>query len=61
MENFEIPVQSVINELINENRRLVLEASTLRAAIVETRARAEELSSAVNGNSVKLETEEEKS
>lgn len=58
MDNFEISAQSVINELISENRRLVLEVSTLRAAVAETRMRADELSAAVNNNGVKFETEE---
>lgn len=59
MDNFEISAQSVINELLAENRRLVLEASTLRAAITETRLRAEGLSAAANGNSIQSTNKEQ--
>lgn len=49
MSNFEIPIESILNEIIFENRNLALQASTLRAGLAEIRNRIDDLSAQVNG------------
>lgn len=59
METFEVPVQAIIDDLVAENRKLVLEASTLRAAIREfTQSNAELLREIENNVVASSPTEE---
>ena len=52
MENFNISVEAIIQEIMAENRKLVLEAATLRAAISEITRQSDELSEVVNGGNL---------
>lgn len=50
MQNFEVSAESIINDLVSENRKLALEASTLRAALHDIKKQAEALSKEANGS-----------
>lgn len=48
MDNFNVSPNSIIRELLEENKRLALEAATLRAGIVDIQSQSEELSDISN-------------
>lgn len=48
MSTFELPIDSVIEEILSENRQLALQAAMLRSAVTETRKKIDELSAQVN-------------
>lgn len=52
METFEVPVQAVIDDLMSENRKLTLEASTLRAAVKEIQRQNDDIAREINGGVV---------
>lgn len=58
-EQFEVSLESIINDILGENRKLALEAATLRAAIADIKAQADALSQQINGgNVIPAQTEE---
>lgn len=58
MNNVQIQAQSVIDNLLEQNKKLVLEVATLQAAVTElTRAIEEESSSLLNNQMEVLENE----
>jgi hypothetical protein len=59
MDTFEVPVQALIDDLMAENRKLVLEASTLRAAVNEIRRQNGENVRKLNGGAEASTSSEE--
>lgn len=52
MDNFNVSVEAIIQEIMAENRKLVLEAATLRAAISEMTKQSDELSEQINNGNL---------
>lgn len=48
MENFEVPYQSVVDEIVAQNKEFALTAATMRAALASIRKEIEILSQEVN-------------
>lgn len=51
MSNMEISVDSIVAEIIADNKKLAFENSVLRAAIQEVKTKADELSAQINNPS----------